>query len=637
MIGPGRLRPGSTARLAGLALLAAVLAAAVAPAPTPARAADSVEQRIEDLARDDPFVSLQAESELRRLEYDAFAPLIEASRSRRPEIRLTVDRILDDLLESFLLELESEYRSLDLDRRELEELRARQRAREEIARLESVVKRWKEEIPDLDSKAERFLTRLALQRRREELAPGEPPDPDLERKLAELTAEVEALKAAAPDLEKKVLELARYYQLKSLQPTLEERGEVEPLRIQELSERVAEREPRVERLVARVHQWGLPVYSAIAARRRVLPVSGPSEAGDLRPPVQILYEEILSEAMEKLPEDIWQPSAEEIGAVRYCAALLWAHEIDRRGPRAERARRLLDRHIDLTIGDLDSPEWAVRERAARELYRLETRGLDALLRKTGLEDAADFDPAAGPHAFLACLLRWRIDPRTYHRVGMHFGEYRQLSYAARRRKIFQYARAAGHDALPTLRAVVIDDSLEPSFLVKYAASKALESQAGDRLGYLVLKSLHPALVLKRPQISKDLRIIQGLAHVRSKRYAEAIEEFSRILEDAPFDFEGNYHTAFTYLLMKNFPKAVHYFEIARRIQPEDQLTLYNLACAYSLGGKQDQALEALEASVKAGFDDADHMEQDPDLDPLRNLPRFRKLIEELRAAQRSPR
>ncbi|HZN60663.1 MAG TPA: tetratricopeptide repeat protein, partial [Planctomycetota bacterium] len=122
----------------------------------------------------------------------------------------------------------------------------------------------------------------------------------------------------------------------------------------------------------------------------------------------------------------------------------------------------------------------------------------------------------------------------------------------------------------------------------------------------------------------------GYEHIRDKNYVEAVESFQKILDEFPFDFRANYHIAFAYLLLKNFPKAIHHFEIARRISPQDQLTLYNLACAYALaGGKPDEALEALEASVKAGFDDYEHLEKDPDLESLRGLERYRRLVQQM--------
>ncbi len=105
-----------------------------------------------------------------------------------------------------------------------------------------------------------------------------------------------------------------------------------------------------------------------------------------------------------------------------------------------------------------------------------------------------------------------------------------------------------------------------------------------------------------------------------------------MLDEYPFDFRANYHIAFAYLLLEDYEKSVHHFEIARRVNPKDQLTLYNLACAYSLHDKVDQAIEALEASVKAGFTDYDHIEKDSDLDALRNDRRYRNLVKRLQSA-----
>jgi hypothetical protein len=50
---------------------------------------------------------------------------------------------------------------------------------------------------------------------------------------------------------------------------------------------------------------------------------------------------------------------------------------------------------------------------------------------------------------------------------------------------------------------------------------------------------------------------------------------------------------------------------------------YNLACAYSLIGERDRALEALGAAKRAGFANRELMATDPDLEPVRKDPRFR--------------
>jgi len=53
---------------------------------------------------------------------------------------------------------------------------------------------------------------------------------------------------------------------------------------------------------------------------------------------------------------------------------------------------------------------------------------------------------------------------------------------------------------------------------------------------------------------------------------------------------------------------------------------YNVACGYALLGKNEEAIDWLETSVKAGFAKIDHLRKDPDLDGLRNEKRYKKLL-----------
>jgi len=57
--------------------------------------------------------------------------------------------------------------------------------------------------------------------------------------------------------------------------------------------------------------------------------------------------------------------------------------------------------------------------------------------------------------------------------------------------------------------------------------------------------------------------------------------------------------------------------------------LYNLACAYALQGKKDDALTALEQAVAAGFKSKGLLETDDDLASLRGEARFRKVVTSL--------
>jgi len=58
------------------------------------------------------------------------------------------------------------------------------------------------------------------------------------------------------------------------------------------------------------------------------------------------------------------------------------------------------------------------------------------------------------------------------------------------------------------------------------------------------------------------------------------------------------------------------------MEPEDSSVLYNVACLYAKLGETDRAFEALEAALDVGTLHREWIERDPDLDPLRDHPRF---------------
>ncbi len=70
-----------------------------------------------------------------------------------------------------------------------------------------------------------------------------------------------------------------------------------------------------------------------------------------------------------------------------------------------------------------------------------------------------------------------------------------------------------------------------------------------------------------------------------------------------------------------------YARRALTINPDDPLLLYNIACMYSLLGESDEALNCLEKSVDKGYGQKDWVEHDSDLNSLRELPRFRMIVE----------
>jgi len=70
-------------------------------------------------------------------------------------------------------------------------------------------------------------------------------------------------------------------------------------------------------------------------------------------------------------------------------------------------------------------------------------------------------------------------------------------------------------------------------------------------------------------------------------------------------------------------------ERALQIDPEDAGVRYNVACLYSLEGLPERAIECLERAVESGFGHRDWIDHDPDLDALREHPRFQELVSRL--------
>jgi adenylate cyclase len=74
--------------------------------------------------------------------------------------------------------------------------------------------------------------------------------------------------------------------------------------------------------------------------------------------------------------------------------------------------------------------------------------------------------------------------------------------------------------------------------------------------------------------------------------------------------------------------AMRLIDHALAIDPDDTHLLYNAACASVQLGDKDRAFDLLDRWVgRVGADMHDWMRQDVDLDPLRDDPRFAKLLE----------
>lgn len=67
-----------------------------------------------------------------------------------------------------------------------------------------------------------------------------------------------------------------------------------------------------------------------------------------------------------------------------------------------------------------------------------------------------------------------------------------------------------------------------------------------------------------------------------------------------------------------------------KLQPRNPTAHYNLACSLALAKRKSDALRTLQHAVELGYKDLDWMQQDPDLEELKDQPAFAALIDQLK-------
>lgn len=79
-----------------------------------------------------------------------------------------------------------------------------------------------------------------------------------------------------------------------------------------------------------------------------------------------------------------------------------------------------------------------------------------------------------------------------------------------------------------------------------------------------------------------------------------------------------------------FVEGLQVDERLARLEPQNPLVFYNLACSYSLTEEFDRAVFALDHALQLGYRDFKWLAKDPDLKKLRANPVFAELKEKIR-------
>jgi Flp pilus assembly protein TadD len=108
-----------------------------------------------------------------------------------------------------------------------------------------------------------------------------------------------------------------------------------------------------------------------------------------------------------------------------------------------------------------------------------------------------------------------------------------------------------------------------------------------------------------------------------------LQVIERHLQLHPDDARALYLGAVVWGQIGERAKALDWAGRALAIDPEEPVTLYNVACMYSLQGECDKAMDCLENAVKHGFAHKAWIENDADFNAVRQHPRYRALVESM--------
>ena len=101
------------------------------------------------------------------------------------------------------------------------------------------------------------------------------------------------------------------------------------------------------------------------------------------------------------------------------------------------------------------------------------------------------------------------------------------------------------------------------------------------------------------------------------------------VEYHPDDSRAFYFMAGTYAELGDKEKAVEWAEKSIALDPDDPAIYYNLACMYSTLREIDTSVDMLEKAIEKGFAAKSWIQNDGDLLPLRNHPRYIELLNKL--------
>lgn len=236
---------------------------------------------------------------------------------------------------------------------------------------------------------------------------------------------------------------------------------------------------------------------------------------------------------------------------------------------------------------------------------------------------SDLDSLQGDPRFEALLARSQSAPGFVQRLQQVAMQARMLyiQYAPEVRQNLDAMRIGAEEHAQTLmERVMRDERLGPLAMRALRFVQGREAAGGAGAGPAQEGGAASAPV-------PSLRDAQRLQQARD--WGAAASAYAAVLESEPENVAAVFGHAYCLHMGGDYGAAIEAHKRAATFPQVRGLALYNLGCAYALTAQADKAFEALKASHEAGFDMADLLKTDADLDSLREDPRFELLVIEV--------
>ena len=132
-----------------------------------------------------------------------------------------------------------------------------------------------------------------------------------------------------------------------------------------------------------------------------------------------------------------------------------------------------------------------------------------------------------------------------------------------------------------------------------------------------------------------LRIPEYKFDLKTPEFRKTDDEFEiwfleGVLERYPAYVEGLMFLGNLYTADGMYEKGLRVDVKLSKLKPCDSVVHYNLACSYSLLGSVNKALKSLGNAIDLGYNDIRHLENDSDLDGLRDEVGYEMLVNKLK-------